>query len=326
MVYNNYVTSSLPATKHLKEHGFIIEYLYAMDIKEKYPEWTHPSFLVDWLLEADFHFILCQGIHLQMFGIWKPSDCVEELKRLEYHSGFPSGRNLRDPVFNGDKFAYLCAASQYCNPSFKVPLNIEMNKLDEALERAKVFLEEFKAYEGTDQEGFILKAPFVQNQQGFKLYYFKTYEQLVARIRNCFTKDAAKNLGKLHVKIADVFPYLIIQPRMISNNESKVILWNGKAQYISNNGCKPKIMGSKNGKIELFQFAEEAWKALQEGTNGAFIGDGLSRVDCFLSAEGKLVVNEFENLDANFSGPKTYECKTPTFLCDYYSNMIQSLL
>jgi hypothetical protein len=104
---------------------------------------------------------------------------------------------------------------------------------------------------------------------------------------------------------------------MISNNESKVILWNGKAQYISNNGCKPKIMGSKNGKIELFQFAEE-------GTNGAFIGDGLSRVDCFLSAEGKLVVNEFENLDANFSGPKNYECKTPTFLCDYYSNMIQS--
>ncbi len=141
-------------------------------------------------------------------------------------------------------------------------------------------------------------------------------------------QDAAKNLGNLHVKIVDVFPYLIIQPRsMISNNESKVILWNGKAQYISNNGCKPKIIGSKNGKIEPFQFAEEAWKALQEGTNGAFIGDVLGRVDCFLTAYGKLVVNEFENLDSNFLGPKNnYECKTPTFLCVYYSNMNDTII
>ena len=39
--------------------------------------------------------------------------------------------------------------------------------LDEALERAKLFLDNFKAFDGNMQEGFILKAPFVQNQQGF---------------------------------------------------------------------------------------------------------------------------------------------------------------
>jgi len=297
-----------------------------MDIKEKFHDWDHPSFLVDWLLDSEFHVILCQGIHNQMFGIWRPQDCVEELKRLEYHPGFPSGVHLRDPVFNGDKFDYLSTASQYCNPSFKIPLNMGSMFLDKALERAKIFLENFKAYDGDMQEGFIMKAPFVQNQQGFNLFYFKTYDQLESKIRSCFVKDAAKAIGKLHVKFADVFPYLIVQPRMINNNESKVILWNGKAQYLNINGKKRGIIGNKNGREvtndEVFKFAEDAWEALRKGTRGAFLGDGLSRVDCFLSAAGKIVVNEFENLDANFSGPKLYECRTPQFLCNYYKNMI----
>ena len=77
----------LQATKHLKDKGFNIEYLYAADIREHKPDWTHPSFLVDWLLDSDFHGLFCQGIHNQMFGIWKPIDCVEEIKRLEYHNG-----------------------------------------------------------------------------------------------------------------------------------------------------------------------------------------------------------------------------------------------
>jgi hypothetical protein len=43
----------------------------------------------------------------KMFEIWRPQDCVEELKRLENHPGFPSGVYLHDPVFNGDKSDYL---------------------------------------------------------------------------------------------------------------------------------------------------------------------------------------------------------------------------
>jgi hypothetical protein len=299
-----------------------------MEIRERLTDWTHPSFLIDWFLDSEFHVILCQGIHNQMFGVWKPIDCVEELKRLEFHSGFPSGNNLRDPVFNGNKFEYLCAASEYCNPSFKIPLNIEFKSelFHGVLENAKAFLEEFKNYEGENQQGFILKAPFVQNQQGFNLFYFRTYDQLVSKVQNCFLKDAAKAIGKLHVKTADVFPYLIIQPRMISTNESKVILWNGKAKYIS--VSRRGIIGSKNGTTveALFQFVEEAWSTLMKRTGGAFLGDGLSRVDCFLSAKGKLVVNEFENLDANISGSSKYECRTPTYLCEYYVSLLASKL
>ena len=69
---------------------------------------------------------------------------------------------------------------------------MESTFLDEALERAKLFLDDFKAYESDVQDGFIIKVPFVQNQPGFNLFYFKTYDQLVSKIRSCFVKDAAK--------------------------------------------------------------------------------------------------------------------------------------
>ena len=55
---------------------------------------------------------------------------------------------------------------------------------------------------------------------------------------------------------------------MINNNESKVILWNGKAQYLNINGKKRGIIGNKNGREvtndEVFKFAEDAWEALRE--------------------------------------------------------------
>lgn len=263
-----------------------------------------------------------------MFGIWKPNDCVEEIKRLEYHTGFPSGKNLHDPVFNGDKFDYLCAISEFCNPSFKIPLNMtEMN--DEAKEnlltKAKEFLDSFRNYEGDSQKGFIMKAPFVQNKQGFPLFHFQTYEQLISKINSCYYKDSA-SFGKLHLRDADVFPYLIIQPRMISNAETKVILWNGVAKYVSITGGRLGILRKSNNatKSDLFKFAENAWLALKTETNGAFIGDGLTRVDCFCTVSGKFVVNEVESFDANFSGGKDFESLTPTFLTDFYCSVIES--
>ena len=39
-----------------------IEYMYLKDVRLNY-DWTHPKFLVDWLLESNFHVLLCQGIH-----------------------------------------------------------------------------------------------------------------------------------------------------------------------------------------------------------------------------------------------------------------------
>ena len=104
-----------------------------------------------------------------MFGIWSPSDCIQELKRLEFRKGFPSRINLCDPVFNGDKFDYFCALSEYCNPSFKISLDlITKSNKDNMLDRAKEFMNRFIKYDGD---------AFVQNKPGFPLYHFTTFEQ-----------------------------------------------------------------------------------------------------------------------------------------------------
>jgi hypothetical protein len=51
-----------PATKmlRLKEKGYQIEYLTVADIRERFISWSHPSFLVDWLLDSDCHFIFAK--------------------------------------------------------------------------------------------------------------------------------------------------------------------------------------------------------------------------------------------------------------------------
>jgi hypothetical protein len=203
-----------------------------------------------------------------MFGICSPSDCIQELKRLEFHNGFPSGINLCDPVFNGDKFDYLCALSEYCNPSFKIPLDlmITQSKKDDILDRAKEFINRFIKYDGDSQKGFILKAPFVQNKQGFPLYHFTTFEQLVSKINSCYVKESTA-FGKLHLKDADVFPYLIIQPRMVSNAESKVVLWDGVAHYVCITPGRNGILKKKEytiSKSDLFKYTEDACATLKQ--------------------------------------------------------------
>ena len=68
--------------------------------------------------------------------------------------------------------------------------------------------------------------------------------------------------NQLHLKDADVvFPYLIIQPQMVSNAESKVVLWNGIAQYVCITPERIGILKKKEyniSKSDLFKYAEDA--------------------------------------------------------------------
>ena len=51
-----------------------------------------------------------------MWGVWKTVDCLlNEIRRLEYHPGFPAGVNLRRPVLT--------------IPSLKVPLSLNMDEV-----------------------------------------------------------------------------------------------------------------------------------------------------------------------------------------------------
>ena len=99
-----------------------VEYLTNLDIKRSRPTWTHPHFLVSWLLDCNIHFILCQNLYLGFEGLWGIEATIAELRRLESHDGYPNGIKLRCPVTNGGKYTYLSSIKSYCNPTLKLPL------------------------------------------------------------------------------------------------------------------------------------------------------------------------------------------------------------
>ena len=109
---------------------------------------------------------------------------------------------------------------------------------------------------------------------------------------------------KLGVTHAQTYPYLMLQPRMACNNESKIILLGGKARFVSRTDGKSGLIHGKTTRAvpqaELFQFVEMAYNMLKEN-NPYFNGDSLVRIDVFQTSENKLVVNEVETLNANYS-------------------------
>jgi len=63
-------------------------------------------------------------------------------------------------------------------------------------------------------------------------------------------------------------------------------------------------------------------------TKGAFLGDGLTRVDVMVSSDGSMRVNEYESLDANFSklGQNDIEKKIRQNITDYYVEFLRRTL
>ena len=117
------IVQSVLRSMKLLEQGWEIRIYNAKIIKEFYPLWDHPKYLIDEMLKATIHLILCQGIHVGMVKLWHTNDCLQEMKRLEYHLGFPFGNKVRCPAFSGDKMYYLLGAPIHTLPSFMVELN-----------------------------------------------------------------------------------------------------------------------------------------------------------------------------------------------------------
>ena len=178
----------------------------------------------------------------------------------------------------------------------------------------------------TEDCGWILKAPYVQNQAGFRIRTVKKVDDLDDILLRRIYESPSSSFNKLNLFAPDVFDYLILQPKMRKKNESKVVLLNGKAQYIvsaSNNG-----LTGMYSQDEIFSFAEKAFSHLREVTEEAFLSDGLTRVDIFSNKDGNLVVNEFENLDAQYSklDSGVSEAKVKVFLEGYYVKKISEIL
>lgn len=89
---------------------------------------------------------------------------------------------------------------------------------------------------------------------------------------------------------------------MEKKNETKVVCIGGVGQSISISD-RTKGLTSEVSQSQLFAFAEETIVKLRE-CEPAFLWDGLIRIDIFKTKAGKLVVNEVESLDSNFSHSK----------------------
>ena len=73
-------------------------------------------------------------------------------------------------------------------------------------------------------------------------------------------------------------------------------------------------------------FAEKVFAELKEKTYGAFLCNGVTRIDIMVNQKGEMKVNEVESLDANFSASAKSESLTRQFIVDYYSAFLQKML
>ena len=172
--------------------------------------------------------------------------------------------------------------------------------------------------------GYIGKGEAVQNQIPFPMKSFTDVESIIKTIISLHTNSSAA-FNKINIIPADVFSYFMIQEKMLNTNESKVVLFDGIPQYI----CDFKKSISKNIKTkdEILNFAKHACSELKIATSGAFLCDGISRVDIFCDNSGKLVVNEFENLDANFAtNDNNKHARTIQFLVTYYVRILHECI
>ncbi len=86
-------------------------------------KWT-PEQLVEWLTRCDIHMIIGH-LHQNIFDVlsWNVDHLKAQLEYLYWHNGFPAREQLFCPVFLQDKFAYLRAVSDFCNPTLSIPLS-----------------------------------------------------------------------------------------------------------------------------------------------------------------------------------------------------------
>jgi hypothetical protein len=91
------------------------------------------------------------------------------------------------------------------------------------------------------------------------------------------SKKASRSVNKIGVPIVDIFEYLIFQP-CFNRAESKIILLGGKAQYT----VSTTRTGLLHSPFEQKPFWNEASNHLLAlKTCGAFLSDGLVRIDLF---------------------------------------------
>jgi hypothetical protein len=164
--------------------------------------------------------------------------------------------------------------------------------------------------------GWVIKGPFTTNSQCIKFVHS------IEGMTNSMRLLSNRFFGHL--------PYLMIQPCMYNRKECKVVVLNNSPVYLAgistggNSKSKNGVRRSFADFEELQQFASRAIEQLRLAAPFA-ITDGLFRVDIFQTAAGKMVVNEFESLDAEYQSSVSGRAEaTYTFLEKYWCHKIET--
>ena len=152
--------------------------------------------------------------------------------------------------------------------------------------------------------GWVIKAPFTTNGEAVK--FAKSWDRITYYLRAL----ANRFYGEI--------PYLMIQACMHNRKEYKVVVLGGQPAYVAsvagsgNKKCTSGInrrFSDDDGLLEFSRLALERFR----GNVPCAITDGLFRVDIFQNIHGKLIVNEFESLDANYDGDEAWESTAKRF-------------
>ncbi|KAJ1380871.1 hypothetical protein B484DRAFT_411895 [Ochromonadaceae sp. CCMP2298] len=108
-----------------------------------------------------------------------------QLQRLFDHPGFPTGSNLSCPVFTQDKFRYIAACADICNPTMKIEI-AENGRYENIYDDVMVFTGKY-----TEGCGWVLKTPFTTNSYYGDICTLKYPRSLLE-----FASAAVANLGR----------------------------------------------------------------------------------------------------------------------------------
>ena len=115
------------AKTHLK-----VEYASNKHVREDPETFGNPSGLFSWLTKADVYLIPSQGIWMGLIHSdgaydsgWHVAGIADMLQNLASSSniGFPLGKQLSDPVWNGNKAVYVFLLGVLAIPTLRIDLN-----------------------------------------------------------------------------------------------------------------------------------------------------------------------------------------------------------
>jgi len=307
------------ARRNLRHPEYKIEWTDMTVAQIKLLKWT-PMEFVNWLCDCDIYLIIAH-IHQGLLDTlqWNVVELKDCLEFLVYRNGFPKGKQLFCPVFLQDKYAYISAVPEICNPTLRVQFldpdedavsTVDCGSRNDDLLSPVDRIAEILSFthQHNEGEGWVVKAPYTTNCDFIR--YCRTVPAVILAVATA------------QRRFEDLMPYVMIQPRMTNRREEKVVLVNGKPFYIAD-----KAMNRGTGLLfasqdQLFEFAVDAVRLLKQ-RDPAFQSKGLVRVDIFCNAEGKLLVNEFESLEAvYYKKSSVLESRVTATLVLFWQNVL----